>query len=363
MREISLGDLVCPALHTGTRCKGALALSKEPLPAVYTRGGSPEEVTEGVVLCQNCGAEYPIIAGVLILIGHVKTYLAQHYSEIMSIVASNVSAPMVSYLQKVGYDLHDTGFTSSIWGNAKGMSLYISAHFDNLASILGPSHPLSEIVQKYSQRDLYAQMMDLAKPVLGENKTVLDIGCNVGGMSWRFSELCKFVYGVDFSFRAALTARQILLGQPEPIATYRYYQEGLAYQNRPLSIERRQNLEILVASGMELPFTDQFFQFVNCANVVDIVSQPVDLLAESVRVLNDGGHLLQTDPYFWDVIRTPVEDWIGPSSDGATAKALREQLKKTCDIIGEEDNLVWLLRAYDRCFHIYLNHCILAKKR
>ena len=361
MKETSLVDLVCPALPAGKRCQGHLTLHDVLLPVQRAPGDSTETI-EGILVCQSCGAEYPIIAGVLMLVGDIKTYLAQHASEIVRLGASSISAPMMAYLQHVGANLHESGSPRSDWVNALGISLYISAHYDQLASLVDPSHPFAEFLHNYARRDLYAQLMDLVEPALGPEKQVLDIGCHVGGMSWRLAHACKFVYGIDLSFRAALTARRILLGYPEPLRRYRWYDEGMDYTERDLAIARRENLEILVASGMELPFVDATFHVVTCANVVDVVDHPTGLLRESLRTLTRGGHLLQTYPYFWEFIRTPPEQWLGNKPYGVLGRAVRAYLQETCDIVDEKDEVMWTLRIYDRLFGLGLNDCILAKK-
>ena len=362
MKEHCLADLVCPALREKARCHGRLLLDERSVPSVHAEDDSAE-ILEGIVRCRHCGEEYPVISGVLILVGDIKTYVAQNYSVILSSAAPyGVSRPMVAHLESKGYDLHDTGYKNSVWTNALGMSNYICTHYDNLSSIIEPSHPLAGLIQAYCQRDFYTQMLELAAPALSRDKRALDIGCNVGGMTYRLAPSCAFAYGVDISFRAALIARRILLNQPERLSSYRFYREGLSFEERMLPIEQRRNVEIIVASGLNLPFTDDFFDFVNCANVVDVVGQPSDLLEDSLRVLRSGGRLLLADPYFWSPERTPIESWIGVETGKTTAEALRRRLEQTCDIIGGEDGVLWLVRVYDRYFTLWLNDCILAQK-
>jgi SAM-dependent methyltransferase len=243
------------------------------------------------------------------------------------------------------------------------MSNYICAHYDSLSSTVEPSHPLAGLIQAYYQRDFYTQMLELAASALGRGKRALDIGCNVGGMTYRVAPSCAFVYGVDISFRATLIARRILLKQPEPLDSYRFYKEGLSFEERMLAIEEQRNVEVVVASGLSLPFTDGFFDFVNCANVVDVVGQPSDLLEDSLRVLKSGGRLLLADPYFWSPERTPIENWIGVETGRTTAEALRKRLEQKCDVISRKDRVLWLLRVYDWYFTLWLNDCILAQKR
>ncbi len=106
MKEFSLSDLICPAILAGKSCRGQLALCDNSVPIVHSAGDS-SEVLEGIVSCRNCRNEYPIICGVLLLAQEIKTYLVQHYSEIMSIaVVQGISKSIVSYLQEGGYELH-----------------------------------------------------------------------------------------------------------------------------------------------------------------------------------------------------------------------------------------------------------------
>jgi SAM-dependent methyltransferase/uncharacterized protein YbaR (Trm112 family) len=361
MKEHCLTDLVCPAFKEKAHCHGRLLLDER-----YRKQAEDDasEILEGIVRCQECGEEYPIICGILILVMDVKTYLAQNYSVILSSAAPyGVTRHMIAYLESKGYDFHDTGYKSSVWTNTLGMSNYICAHYDNLSSIIDPSHPLRGLIQAYSQHDFYAQMLEMAASALGQNAKALDIGCNVGGMTYRLAPSCAFVYGVDISFRAALIARRILLNRPERLNSYRFYHKGLSFEERMLSIEQRRNVEIIVASGLNLPFADGFFDLVSCANVLDLVSQPSGLLRESLRVLKSGGKLLLADPYYWSPEWTPIENWIGVEGRDITAEALRRQLAQVCDIISRRDRVLWLLRVYDRYFTIWLNDCILAQKR
>ena len=160
-----------------------------------------------------------------------------------------------------------------------------------------------------------------------------------------------------------LTARRILLHQPERLAIYRLYHEALSYTERALSIEPRRNLEILVAVGENLPFRDNSFDFVNCANVMDMAAQPALLFEENLRVPRRGGRFLLTDPCLCIPERAPIENWFGIETGKTTAEAVREKLKQTCDLVENKKEVLWLLRMYDRYFQLWPNDCILAQKR
>jgi SAM-dependent methyltransferase len=365
MREESLTDLLCPAQDSNISCHGVLALegnAAAPVPVIRS-GQDPREVLEGLVICQKCHEWYPIIAGVLVLVNNVRTYLASEFSVITNAAAASVSRELLNYIYERGYDLHDVGYSRSLWGNALGMELYISAHYDNMVDIAGPDHPLTEVLRAYGQRDFYTRVVDMASEALTAQGRALDIGCNVGGIAAKFAKRCQFVYGIDYSFRAALTARRILLHQPEAQRQYRLYREGLKYDIRDLPDVKRDNVEILVASGLNLPFADMSFDLAYCANVTDLVGQPAEIVREAQRVLNTSGSVLLTDPYYWRHEDTPLENWFGARSGQYSAVALRELLAQTCKIMASEERMLWILRAYDRYMTIWLADCILARKR
>jgi SAM-dependent methyltransferase len=362
MKSACISEVVCPSQATATRCSGQLALVDE-FPIMRAEA-DPSDVLEGLLRCQKCQVDYPIICGVLILLNEVKTYLAQTYGEIISTAGvDGISRTMASYLQQGHNDLFDAGHGSGYWLGGEGVEKYTSMHYDDIATTVDPSHPLADLLREYSRKDFYSQMADMASPVLTSDVRALDVGCNVGGMVSRLSQVCGFIYGLDVSFRSVAAARRILLGQPVPQRTYRLHREGVAFDERNLSVEQRRNVELLVASGTDIPFAEEQFDFVSCVNIVDIVSQPELLLQDMERVLKRAGCVLLADPYYWRTDRTPMESWFGVRSGQPATRALRAELARTYEIIASQEQVPWLLRDYDRHFEIWINDCVLAKKR
>lgn len=125
MKISSLSDLRCPASIGGMAC-GCLLVCNEAIGyAVPMRhaDGDSDEMLEGIVRCSECSHEYPVIAGVLILVDSIETYLSRNNSEILAVAASRVSARIVAYLERRGLDLHDVGYMGNFWRNNLGMGL------------------------------------------------------------------------------------------------------------------------------------------------------------------------------------------------------------------------------------------------
>ena len=364
MNVNALSDLVCPAAAERTGCNGHLELCTEFVQPLFQEDDQVE-VLEALLRCQECQAEYPVICGVLILVPALKTYFAEHYSEIMSAIPPrSISLPMLSYIQTRGYDLHDAGYTSYSWDSPIGLSNYISAHYDGLGTNAGEPRALSEFITAYKQQDFYTEIIDLSKPHLSRGSRVLDIGCNVGGFCWRFSQHSQSVYGIDVSYRSVLTARRILMGYPDKLSNYRLYREGLAYEKRNLAIDPQGSVEMIVATSQNLPFRKCSFDFINCVNVLDLVTDPKRLLDEVCRVLDAGsGILLLADPYYWRRDRSEIDTWIGVEEGRPSAKALKDILGAKCDLLDERDDLIWVLHVNARYYQIWLEHCVVYKKR
>lgn len=354
MKLKCLEDLLCPD------CQGELALDEAEISLSFAQT-DPGELQEGLVACTVCQKKYPVICGVLILVKNIQSYVSKNLSLIITVGAQHgISEQMLCYWQRKGYDFHDTGYQETFWENALGISIYIAAHYDKLLDILPPSHPLNKLIKDYSKRNFYSVIVDLVRPRLEPSDRALDIGCNVGGLVYRLADLCGFVYGIDTSFRAVLTARRILIYKSQRMTTYRLYKEGLTYSERPIPADRLDNVEIIVASGFNPPFRDQF-DLVTCANVMDAISEPSVLIDAIDSVLKQKGLFLTTDPYFWSPTRTPISSWIG---QGMPARhALIDSIKsRGMEILNEQDDVLWLLRVYDRFFSIWINHCLLARK-
>ena len=100
-------------------------------------------------------------------------------------------------------------------------------------------------------------------------------------------------------------------------------------------------------------------------NVIDRVPDPEQLLAEQKRCLKSGGTLCMTDPYNWLTKYTPRDKWIGGRIDrepSSSPQAVRDWLKKTMSVVGEENDLLWLFWDYWRQFYLISNHAIVARK-
>ena len=105
-----------------------------------------------------------------------------------------------------------------------------------------------------------------------QNDLILDIGCASGRQVFLISPHCKKVIGIDISSA--------------------FIEEG----NKYIQKQNIQNVELLVALAENLPFSENYFDKVLCAEVLEHVIDPDKVLKEAKRVLKRGGRLIITVP-------------------------------------------------------------------
>lgn len=352
MRTESLYRLACPA----PGCAGPLAI----LPSFDPTCDGPDEILEAILVCGRCGADYPVLLGVALLEDDLGTYLGTFWPEIEACAAelggAGISAEMRSYIgipdaEQAG----DLRWTTSP---------YLQAHFD--PGSLGDDFEEgwwrdSVEAHRAGGKDPYTVLLAAARDRAGSAPAglALDVGASVGRGAAELALLYPYAVGVDRSFRAILAARRRLLGAPSPLAEYLLETEKGNWETRTLPpAARAGNLDFVVASGGALPAAAGSASCVAALNVLCAVPEPVALLDDFARVLEPGGLLLLSSPFWSD----PSEDAETPLATGGP-EYLRTALAPAFEITLEEDGVPWLLRVAKRRWDVYLCHCLAATRR
>lgn len=114
-------------------------------------------------------------------------------------------------------------------------------------------------IQKYLDLEMGA-----AAP--GSERPILDIGGGAGNMAHHLAHYGR-VFGMDFN-------------------------------PRPLVVAQQRGLEVVHASGCELPFPDAYFDLVACLDTIEHIPDELAVLREVERVLKPGGKVIITVPAF-----------------------------------------------------------------
>jgi SAM-dependent methyltransferase len=330
------------------------------------------ELNEGILVCEACDSEYPVLLGVAILVADLHGYLWALWNEIdlagRQTPNRGISHKMRSYL----------GVASAYSGQAEpaappegGLdwttSPYLRTHFDSatLTDDL-PGGWLADAVSSAlsEPRDPYSFLIGTLKERLGgirREGLAVEVGTGAGRSAADLAADFEYSIGIDWSFPAVLSARRFHLGEPSRLDHYSMETEKGEYRRRPLeSPPLLQNLDFVVADGLALPFASGAAAGAAALNVLCAVPQPRALLDELVRITAVGGLLLICTPY-WSDPQPP-----GPFGRSPQALSgpddLRAALAGNFTIVAEDRMVPWLLRLAKRRFNLHLCDCLVAVK-
>lgn len=352
MRADILSELRCPV------SKGSLTLDTTTLAAQTTETFYGQEICEGLLYCAESATHYPIIAGVAILVANPMMYIASNYSHIISQSVPHLSPAMLEYLQSQELELYGSESADS-WSILHNRHL-ILGHYGTTIPEVPRTHPVRKLLDDDAE-NWYDGLVRLLDGHIAVANNAVDVGCNIGGVTYRLAPHYQRVYGVDLDFNAVLLARSILLGQPTPLESYKLQVEGIIYQDTPLAIERPANVEILLADGFNLPFKEDFFDLATGNNLINVIGDPSGLIASLHGALSDNGLLLLADAYMWGA--TPPDQWIGGHPGAPSVSAMRTLLCEQYNILADRDQIPQVVWWNERMFATYMTHQILVQKK
>lgn len=359
MRISCLKHLSCPTSRPKRmgRCGGGLTVEAGEIP-LRPAEDDLDEILEGNVVCEACGAWYPVLGGVLILLPKPRLYLGARFSSMMPFAGLHacLSEDARRWLLDQHFDLYEVPKRQdSVDSNAV-------LHYERASDLLADA-PLPAsfraFLDEWGGRSPYDALAEMGRTHQqapetaahrARNRLAVDAGCGAGGLVYRLAEHYETVIGVDLSFSSVLLAREILLHRPRPYDQHFVRTERDAHVPRDLTLARRPNVEALVADCTILPWEDGSVDAVASANVVDVV-HPHTPLREAARVLRTGGLLLFTDPFkiaagmFSTTSRGPLED----------AKEYLAQLGLRP--VEERDFVPWIWYRFRRQVQVYFNYC------
>jgi len=368
--DLSLLNLLrCPAGTDSDRCLSPLALDRPASEPAFFPGGG-EDLAEGLLCCQGCGARYPVICGVPVLLSSVGGWIRGHYWFLLGF-AAEMEMPLTTllpYLREAASangELPPRMLYNRRWSTrvAKQVSSYLISHHLGLErlDLLGPlqRNLAGEMARRGGPHETLERMLERLQPVGGAGPA-LDVGCSVGGMTARLAGDSHLAVGVDVSLESLVWARALLGGRPGPLKRAPVFTEGdnrIDVELDPL-VGRR--CEFVLAGGEALPFADGAFPVTASCNLVDVMEKPAALLDEQSRVLSSDGLLLCSTPFLHTT--SGVGRCLAP--EGAQpVDSLRTLLgERGFAMAAEEDDVPWVLYHYRRRLDFYQTYCLAARR-
>jgi SAM-dependent methyltransferase/uncharacterized protein YbaR (Trm112 family) len=345
---------VCPAC----RLRG----QSSPLAVSVVEAERDGDIAAGIIGCASCGAEYPIVDGLPIIVADVRRYVQDNLFYLMA--RDDLPAAVESLLGDA------SGPGSGLDSIRQHVSSYAWDHWGDLdpeetGQAAGGGSPGSVARALGTGLD----MLDGPLP----DGPVLDLGCGTGrSVAELAGRTGRTVLGIDISTPLARIARRALTSGGVRYARRRV---GMVYDRRDFSvaIEGAERADIWICDALALPFAAETFALAVGLNVLDCLANPAAGLTEADRVLRPDGALLLSVPFDWSAAVTPVEGWIGGHSqrgplDGRAEDLLDMMLSDgplaagSLRRTGPAREIAWHVRIHERsCMH-YQAHLVAARR-
>ncbi len=372
MHPDTLKYVACPgATSEEPPCLGSLSVTSSALGV--KRGTRPNHITEGLCVCEQCSAAFPVLSGILVLVPDLGNYLRGSYLHLKHIIENRtlVSESMLAWLRQQmlnSLEHKDENLMLPQPGSEPGAIVlghkwtgaYLWAHYDRQLPP-GEAPPVAGLmldeVAKSNPHRLLEDMID--RHARDDAELAVDVGCSVGGFTARLASRARFALGLDLSVDKLLNARRALCHQPDPLTSYRFYLEGNRWVERSLAVQRLDNVDFVLASALRVPIASERCDIAASVNVVDIVDDPGMMLGEMRRIVTTGGLLLLASPYL-DTNKAVTEHL---AVRGDPPDEVRRVLGVDYDIVEEADDVPWVIRNARRRLQLFLDHCLAAVKR
>lgn len=271
--------------------------------------------------CNSCGALFPVLAGVPVLLHAPHRWMAEYRDAILASLAE---------IDAIG---PDTLAVVDAFAEAAGR---VEPHRFGDDWVVGEGHesPRIETPERYAKtlgafvQDAQARNpVSVIESILRERPlgTVVEIGAGAGVLAAHLAQHADHLLVTDLSLRAALRARAVIGGEPGRVAAAVMDAENLALANGAV--------DTLVA-----------------VNVIDLLDEPFAFAEEAAERLAENGRL---------AICTPDPALGDPSGDATAVDRLIEM--SGLRIIRTEEAVPWLRPHSRRELQVYFTRIIVAE--
>lgn len=364
----TLPRLRCPSTFDELPvCSGELTLTE-------TTKKKASDIISGTLTCQLCGASYPILAGIAVVVSNVERYMLWHVKGISALVAdSEIPQEYREAFQQAKSEIEITA-TEEDLESQRINALYCMNHFLSVRkSKANPwwrpqsnsfSAEIDHLVKKYWDHGPFAKIAEWTKGL--KNQQIVELGCGVGGLAQVFAGTAQCYLGVDSAFASIALARHIYLGAPYALEI-KFPQDlftgPLTRKLEVPKIRSKGDLDFVVGELENLPVKDSQFDLSIALNAIDMIPDPRQLPKIQFDLLRSGGIAIQSCPYIWHKAVSENLRKILPKKIRSSSAAVEFLYEKSgFKIFKKVEHLPWLFLKHFRQIELYSVHLFAARK-
>ena len=359
--------------------------------AVGARSASGD-IQYGELLCVECEADYPILAGVALLVPDVEGYLLEHIQGVSSIVREGdfpkeyrtSMKQAARELRELGPEHIEDGLESD-----RINALYLTNHYlegADVAQRLEKEGAISPVIKKMILDYWDQGPMSRVAQIISESprkhqsssadsETLVELGCGVGGLARSVQKAGVRYLGIDSSFLSIWHARRLNSGHAEKIKTPGDLLHGpqtIEFSVGPTGLGssppdlRAVDSDFIVGQIDIPPILAGAFDWSLSLNTMDMLEEPARLPFAQWVALKSGGQAIQTCPYIWHPeIARQLRDWASTQAipDRASTSVVQALYERQGFRVTEQDcHVPWLFLKHARQLEIYDVHVLTALK-
>ncbi|MFF1839712.1 class I SAM-dependent methyltransferase [Streptomyces sp. NPDC058231] len=255
--------------------------------------------------------------------------------------------------------------TGLLYDKSREISRYLLMHYGGVDDVFDrPRHPLAE-AHGFPQR-LSQMLRDSAARTGSRVRRMLDVGCNVGGVSHALSAWVEeLVVGIDISPRSIEIAQTLARsgGGTFSIAELGPFTRDI--ELRLPAVGDRAEVRFEVGDAGALDALPGGCDAVLLSNVLDRVDDPAACLEQfsaTSDILRPGGLLMIACPWSWHPEFSHPGTWFGSAEDRTSSEdALKRLLKDGFTLVDEADQAA-VLRQNPREYDYFEAHVTVWQK-
>jgi SAM-dependent methyltransferase len=338
------------------------------------------EILKGTLQCQSCHAQFPILAGVAIVVGDVASYILQHVKGISKLVSEDeipieVREDFIDAKSEIEAEHIEEDLEAD-----RVVSLYVMNHYLRVGSQKelpawarpdqgSGSRLIEKLIRENWDRGPFSQIVRWCDEfkTRGVVRSVIEIGSGVGGLYPAIRNDIQTYLGVDSSFASVAIARHLALGAPYPrkIQIPGDLLQGAVSREIVLNAVQSNgsDADFVVGEMESLPVARGDWDLTIALNAIDMMPEPAILPELQYELLKKGGLAIQSCPYIWhEQVARELRAAL-PKEVKDSAQAVEWLYEKAgFEIEDRVEHLPWLFFKHLRQLEIYSVHIFKALK-